>query len=66
MDEGNRIWSFLILVFLVYEVYKTIKGEISEEKALEVYAQLQRAKVIHIDVDLAIEAADFSLMMLNL
>ena len=38
----------------------------SEEKALVAYAQLPRAKVIPIDVDLAIEAADFSLKLLNL
>ena len=56
----------IIPTIVVYEVYKKIKGGISEEKALEAYAQLQRAKVIHIDVDLAIEAADFSLKLLNL
>jgi len=58
-SEENTI----IPTIVVYEVYKKIKGGISEEKALEAYAQLQRAKVIHIDVDLAIEAADFSLKL---
>jgi len=42
---------------------KLIKGDISEEKALEAYAQLMRAKVISVDASLALEAADFSLSL---
>lgn len=55
VNEENTVMPTIV----VYEVYKKIKGEISEEKALEAYAQLMRAKVIPIDISLAIEAADF-------
>ena len=59
VNEENTV----IPTIVVYEVYKKIKGEISEEKALEAYAQLTRAKIIPIDKSLAIEAADFSLKL---
>ena len=59
VSEENTV----IPTIVVYEVYKKIKGEVSEEKALEAYAQLMRAKVISIDASLAIEAADFSLKL---
>ena len=59
VNEGNTIIPSIV----VYEVYKRIKREISEERALEAYAQLMRAKVIFIDERLAIEAADFSLKL---
>lgn len=59
VNEENTVMPTIV----VYEVYKKIKGEISEEKALEAYAQLMRAKVIPIDISLAIEAADFSLKL---
>lgn len=59
VNEENTI----IPTIVVYEVYKRIKREISEERALEAYAQLMRAKLIFIDAGLAIEAADFSLKL---
>lgn len=59
VNEENTV----IPTIVVYEVYKKIKREISEEKALEAYAQLTRARVIPIDKSLAIEAADFSLKL---
>jgi predicted nucleic acid-binding protein len=58
----QRFVKILVKLFIC-EVYKKIKGEISEEKALEAYAQLMRAKVIPVDAGLAIEAADFSLKL---
>ena len=59
VSEENTV----IPIIVVYEVYKRIKGKLSEEKALEAYAQLMRAKVVPVDVRLAIEAADFSLKL---
>lgn len=55
-DEENTVISPIV----VYEVYKKIKREVNEERALEAYAQLARAKVIPLDLGLAREAADFS------
>ena len=46
---------------VLYEVYKKIKRERGEEKALAAYAQLMRARVIPLDASLALEAADLSL-----
>jgi len=50
-----------IPTIVVYEVYKKIKKEASEERAFEAYAQLMRAKVISLDSNLALDAADVSL-----
>lgn len=61
--EAVREENTVIPTIVVYEVYKKIKGDISEEKALEAYAQLMRAKVISVDASLALEAADFSLKL---
>jgi predicted nucleic acid-binding protein len=48
---------------VLYEVYKKIKRERGEEKALEAYAQLMRARIIPLDASLALEAADLSLKL---
>lgn len=61
--EDVREENTVIPAIVVYEVYKKIKRDISEEKALEAYAQLLRAKVISVDASLALEAADFSLKL---
>jgi len=57
IDEENTITPAIV----VYEVYKKIKSELSEEKALEAYAQMMRTRVIPLDDNLAIIAADISL-----
>lgn len=59
VSEENTV----IPAVVVYEVYKKIKREVSEERAFEAYAQLMRAKVIPLDASLALEAADFSLKL---
>lgn len=48
---------------VVYEVYKKIKREKGEEKALEVYAQIMRTRVIPLTEELAMSAADASLKL---
>jgi len=57
IDEENTVTPAIV----VYEVYKKIKSELSEEKALEAYAQMMRTRVIPFDDNLAIIAADISL-----
>jgi predicted nucleic acid-binding protein len=45
----------------VYEVYKVIRRDLSEERALEAVSALGRATIVPIDQSLALEAADLSL-----
>lgn len=45
----------------VYEVYKVIRRDLSEERALEAVSVLRRATITPVDEVLAIEAADVSL-----
>jgi predicted nucleic acid-binding protein len=45
----------------IYEVYKVIRRDISEERAMEAVAALQRATIVPVDSTLALEAADISL-----
>lgn len=48
-------------VIAVYEVYKVIRRDLSEERALEAVAALHRATIAPVDEALALEAADISL-----
>jgi toxin FitB len=45
----------------VYEVYKVIRRDISEERALTAVAAMRRAAIAPVDDSLALEAADISL-----
>ncbi|MFQ6126805.1 MAG: type II toxin-antitoxin system VapC family toxin [Candidatus Heimdallarchaeota archaeon] len=46
---------------VIYEVYKVIKREAGEDKALEAYAQLKNTKIIPLDENLSLSVADISL-----
>ena len=46
---------------VIYEVYKVIKREAGEDKALEAYAQLKNTKIIPLDENITLSAADISL-----
>jgi predicted nucleic acid-binding protein len=59
--EQVRDDTTVLPTIVLYEVYKKIKREWGEERALEAYAQLMRARVIPLDASLALEAADVSL-----
>ncbi len=48
-------------VIEVYEVYKVIRRDLSEERAVEAVAALRRATIVPVDETLALEAADISL-----
>ena len=56
-NEKNTVTPSIIL----YEVYKKLKKEKSEEVALEAYAQIMRTQIIPLDQDSALQAADVSL-----
>ena len=46
---------------VVYEVYKRLKKEKGEQVALEAYAQITRTRIVTLDEQSALKAADMSL-----
>ena len=56
-NESNTVTPTIV----VFEVYRRLKREKGEEKALEAYAQISRTKVIELDAHRALAAADVSL-----
>lgn len=53
--------KLVVPVVTIYEVYKKVKLEVGEDKAIEAVAVMARGKVVDIDVSVALEAADVSL-----
>ena len=53
--------KLLIPAIIVYEVYKVLKRETSEEKALLAAGYMKKSSVISLDATLAIAAADIAL-----
>ena len=51
----------LVSAIEVYEVYKVIRRDLSEERAIEAVSALRRATIVPVDASLALEAADVSL-----
>lgn len=45
----------------VYEVYKVVRRDLSEERAVEAVSALKRARIVPVDESLALDAADVSL-----
>lgn len=45
----------------IYEVYKVVRRDLSEERAIDAVAAMHRARVVPLDGSLAIEAADLAL-----
>jgi toxin FitB len=45
----------------IYEVYKVIRRDLSEERAVEAVSALRRGTISPVDEPLALEAADLSL-----
>lgn len=45
----------------IYEVYKVIRRDISEQRAVEAVSAMRRAEIVAVDESLALEAADVSL-----
>ncbi len=45
----------------IYEVYKVLRRDVSEERALEAVSALRRATIAPVDESLALEAADVAL-----
>lgn len=53
--------NILIPAIIIYEVYKVLKREVSEEKALLAVGFMKKSKVIPFDDNLALTAADLAL-----
>lgn len=47
----------------VYEIYKVIRRDLSEERAVEAVSAMRRATIVPVDESLALEAADVSLRL---
>lgn len=47
----------------MYEVYKVVRRDLSEERAVEAVSALHRARVVPVDESLALEAADIALRL---
>lgn len=59
--EGDE--PLIVSAIEVYEIYKVIRRDFSEERALEAVSALNRATIIPVDDVLALEAADISLAL---
>lgn len=57
----RNVTAVLTPTIAIYEVYKWIKRERSEEDALQAVAAMKRTKVLDLSEELALTAADLSL-----
>jgi toxin FitB len=57
----RRLGTVITPVIVVYEVYKRLKRELSEDDAVIAVSAMQRSQVVPIDQELALTAADLSL-----
>jgi toxin FitB len=57
--EGDQ--PLVTSVIQVYEIYKVVRGDISEERAIAAISALRTSTVEPLDESLALEAADLSL-----
>jgi len=53
--------SILTPVIVLYEVYKRLKRDLSEEDAIVAVSAMQRTRIVPLDQQLALTAADLSL-----
>jgi len=59
LENKNEL---LVPTIVLYEVYKILKREAGEEKALLAFGHMKISEVIHFDENLALRAADISLL----
>ena len=53
--------NIIVPSIIIYEVYKIIKREVSEEKALLAVALMKESKIIPFDDNIAMAAADIAI-----
>ena len=57
----RKLATVITPVIVIYEVYKRLKRELSEDDAVIAVSAMQRSQVVLIDQELALTAADLSL-----
>jgi predicted nucleic acid-binding protein len=57
--EGRE--PLVVSAIAIYEVYKVIRRDLAEERAVEAVSAMRRATITPVDESLALEAADVSL-----
>ena len=57
----RKLTTIITPVIVIYEVYKRLKRELSEDDAVIAISTMQRSHVVPIDQELALTAADLSL-----
>jgi len=63
-EYANRLRKLAAVVtpvIVIYEVYKRLKRELSEDDAVVAVSAMQRSQVVAIDQEIALTAADLSL-----
>lgn len=59
--ENASPTNTVIPTLVIYEVYKVIKREAGEDRALKAYVELKKTKIIPLDESITLIAADISL-----
>ena len=59
--ESNQPKDIITSVVVLYEVYKKVKQQKSEEEALLAVAALSQTTIVQVDQTISLEAADYSL-----
>jgi predicted nucleic acid-binding protein len=57
----RKLTTVVTPVIVIYEVYKRLKRELSEDDAVIAISAMQRSQVVAIDQEIALTAADLSL-----
>ena len=57
----RKLSTIVTPVIVIYEVYKRLKRELSEDDAVTAVSAMQRSQVVAIDQEIALTAADLSL-----
>jgi toxin FitB len=57
----RKLTAVVTPVIVIYEVYKRLKRELSEDDAVIAISAMQRSQVVAIDQEIALTAADLSL-----
>ncbi len=53
--------SLVVSSIQIFEVYRVVRRDVSEERAVEAVSALQAAEIVPVDASLALDAADISL-----
>lgn len=57
----RKLATMITPVIVIYEVYKRLKRDLSEDDAIVAVSAMQRSRVVPLDQELALTAADLSL-----